>query len=443
MGKNVWPHNADAELSLIGCMLLNNDIINEVASILDNEDFYLVQNQDVFKWLKKASQEDKADTVSLMSSGLADESLAVGYMDKACDVGVWQSRAMLIKKEAIRRKLIVYGRHIERRANTPEWEITPANIVAISDSIRGICPDGMFTSKKNPLDGLERYIKELKSMGGVRFGTGIPNVDCHMAGGILPGQAMGIVGAQGSMKTSLALQGAKDYIRRSGRKVLYLCMDPSMSQDEIRNRLIQAKARMDNREIVYGLLNETEEVFKANEELKAEMGDKLLVIEGPQTVETVSAIVAIERPGAVIYDYLSAMGGFRNDYELANTVMTALNELAKKYKFVNVFLHQMSRTAKIDQRNGNFGNHGKGGGAIEERVHVELELAKYNAPDGDDEHKGWRMIAFTKNRNGDDKVLLVNTIGYCMTFLNEVEEAHFEPGRQSSGGWKVKCIADF
>ena len=42
---NVLPNNLEAEQSLIGCMLIDNDVLSEVADKLTDRDFYQESHQ--------------------------------------------------------------------------------------------------------------------------------------------------------------------------------------------------------------------------------------------------------------------------------------------------------------------------------------------------------------------------------------------------------------
>ena len=445
MNTGVEPRVLETERCILGIALMRSSLLLDINNVVSPDDFYDEKHRKIFqKMLDMRAKGEDVSSIALLEAGIVDQGDLVNLMDDTVIPELWMSRCKSLKQYSIRRKLVRISHHIEKRAKDPSWEVTGANVMAMSNAVTELCPPEALSSDMNPFTGLSRYAQSLREMGGIRFGTGLSSFDRHMAGGVLPGESMNIVGAEGSMKTALAIGGAKDYIRRSRRKVIYFCIDPSMSGDAIRNRLLQAELNMDNKDLIESIMNESPLLLQANDRLNKMYGDWLLVKEGPQSIDSIARMVEKERPGAVIYDYFSSLSGFKNDYDLANVAMTELNELGKKYKFSNIFLHQMSRESKLDQRKGNFGNHAKGGGAAEERVHVEIELASYNALPSEPELAHARLIAFTKNRNGCKGTYIVKTIPHAMVFLDDIIVADFNSGKRTQEqGWRPRSNDEY
>ena len=327
MDSGIEPRLLETERCILGIALMRSSLLSDMEMVISPNDFYDIKHAKIFrKMLEMRDKGEEVNTLSLLEAGVITQPDLVNFMDDTFIPDAWLGRCQSLKRYSIRRQLCRIGTQIQKRVKNPEWEVTGANVMAISNAVAELCPPEVLTSSNNPFAGLSKYAQELREMGGIRFGTGIPSLDRYMAGGILPGESINIVGAQGSMKTSLALQGAKDFIKRSKRKVLYLCIDPSMSQDIIRNRLLQSHLNMDSKELIDSIINGNPSIIEANEALSQRYGDRLLVIEGGQDVQSIGRLIERERPGAVIYDYLSAISGFRNDYDLANVVMKALNE---------------------------------------------------------------------------------------------------------------------
>ncbi len=69
-GLRVPPHNAEAERSVLGAILLNNEAVHRVVEVgIEPRDFYLEAHQKIFDVLLQLSQRGHAlDLVTLSAS---------------------------------------------------------------------------------------------------------------------------------------------------------------------------------------------------------------------------------------------------------------------------------------------------------------------------------------------------------------------------------------
>ena len=89
--NNIMPNNLDAEQALLGCMLIDNDILAEVLEQLDKNDFYQESHQYVLSAMKMVFAERKpVDIVTLCdkleSEGNLKNAGGVSYVSELAQI---------------------------------------------------------------------------------------------------------------------------------------------------------------------------------------------------------------------------------------------------------------------------------------------------------------------------------------------------------------------
>jgi KaiC/GvpD/RAD55 family RecA-like ATPase len=251
------------------------------------------------------------------------------------------------------------------------------------------------------------------------FLFGIPNVD-ELIGGVQPGEMMAISGAQGSMKTSFLLSGIENALVR-GMTVLFYSLD--MTPSEIQERRIQRRLRC-HQYVLHGLIRENSaDVYRAIDEINDIDDGRFHILgnDGPNPdvkIDDIQEMAAHVMPNVLCVDYLTLLRReIQSDLECVNEVMGKFKRLAQSFGIRVVLLSQMGRASKREQFSGVMGGHAKGGGAIEEMVHSEVELFK----DVPGDTGAVPIIAtITKNRRGPSGRSY--RLGYepkCMFFTGE------------------------
>lgn len=263
-------------------------------------------------------------------------------------------------------------------------EVAPVNdkpcdhICALENEVRSWGEDFSFTFGIGPLDG--------------------------SWGGIMPGEIGVLVGAQGSMKTSLAIRGILRTLREQpDSTVLVFSLD--MSAAEFTARFLLQGLGVSMVEL-YGLIrNPTEDYLKIKKEFESFTASRLKILGNTYkkrwSIRGLEAQVGIRLPSLVVVDFLTCLKpAGQSDLECAEEVMPRIQALAQKLGTKFLLLSQMGRSSKSDQSKGAIGGHSKGGGIIEELAHSEIELLKDCGMDEDGQQ---RIVAtITKTRRGQN-----------------------------------------
>jgi replicative DNA helicase len=217
--------------------------------------------------------------------------------------------------------------------------------------------------------------------------------------GLLPGETLSLVGAQGAMKTALALNGIDDFLEHAQKKVLFLSLD--MPPEKIIVRRLMRVMNCDEANVREHIYAKTAEINNAYRTIRErDNGNFRLVgktILNPKTrlaapvdfidLQDVLECIDTEAPAVMVIDFLTKIQAergkpFRSDLEKAERIIPAFQRLAEKRKISMVILSQMGRANKTAAKAGDSGGHGKGGGIIEETVDAEIELLKDALPEG-------------------------------------------------------------
>lgn len=336
-----------------------------------------------------------------------------------CEVGVVQDLREKRSRETVYREYV--WRFSELGLEAPVMalrRIVAAGAVAISRGQESIIDATTAAGRDgDPSTHLARRLAAVKSWRqDAAFTLGISGLD-EVFGGVLPGEIMAITGAQGSMKTSLALCAIERGLDEA-KRISFFSLD--MSPQEVAERRLQLRLELNQRDL-HELIRDGSETVRQTARGIAEQdldrfflagneGDKRWLVDG--------AIrdVITHRSDVLVIDYLTLLKPVgKSDLECAEEVMPKLKNFAQRNSVAVVLLNQMSRTSKREQAAGMVGGHGKGGGIIEEMVHSEIELIK-DYP----EHEGGqdRIIAtVTKTRRGPTRQSFeLDYLPHCLKF---------------------------
>ena len=274
---------------------------------------------------------------------------------------------------------------------------------------------------------------------------GFTPLDKTVGGGLRPGELMLIGGAQGTGKTTMALQMARNVALAGNSNVLYICFE----HDELYllNRLIaleSAMAHLPNRggairiqdvraEIVQSWMEEGEggrlnladnPKLRPSVERIARYGQSLFLLRGSQTASTIDNIRKLvqqhrelsgERQLMVVIDYLQKVPQIPEpgtETEKVTFVVNGLKDIALSEDVPLVTIVAADKEGLKASRLRNF--HLRGSSAINYEADIILILnEKYNIvakvniefnPYQAQRFRDWVIVSVEKNRGGQDNV---------------------------------------
>src|SRR6202007_1480980 len=259
------PNNLDAERSVLGAVLLDNNALNAAIENLKPEDFFLDQHRRVFTQMIALGEAQQAiDLITLTEElhrrGDLEAAGGAPYLASLADgmprVSNIEHYARIVKEKAILRNLIHTTHNIQQRAFEGE-DGADAILDGAESSIFALAEDrvraGLISVKdivRDNFERLERIFKEGKSITGIA--TGYMELD-KLTYGLQPSELLIFAARPSQGKTALALNLAENIAIRAGQPVAMFSLE--MSKESLLQRLVASLAQIDAHKFRTGRLS--------------------------------------------------------------------------------------------------------------------------------------------------------------------------------------------
>jgi replicative DNA helicase len=366
-GATVPPHSEEAEVSVLGSVLLSSDAANIALEKLQPEDFYRPSHQAIFDAvaaLFNANEPIDAVTVTeaLRRTGMLERVGGVGYLTELIDQVPTTSNIEhytgIVEEHALRRRLMrVAGDvvSIATRTSEPIQEVLDRAEQAVFSVAERRVGDGL--SPIDPLLGPAIEQAEARNRQGSEItgiATGFRDLDRKLAG-LHPTNLVVIAARPAMGKTALALNIAQK-VAVQGEPVAIFSLE--MSREEVVTRMLCAEGRIDSQRLRTGRLTESD-FTKLSNAASVLYKRPIFVDDSPGlTVTEIRAKCRRMRrkPGLslVIVDYLQLMssaGGENRQQEIA-IISRSLKNLARELSVPIIAVSQLNRSleAREDKR---------------------------------------------------------------------------------------------
>jgi replicative DNA helicase len=411
------PHNHEAERTVLGAVLVDNQAFNSAAELLTREDFYRDGHRRIFDAMAAlAERSQPIDLVTLKDELVRESALeAVGgaaYLAALVDgvprITSVEHWSRIIKEKAVLRKLIHAGNRIVQSCFEGEDE-AGALLDQAEKSIFDIAEKRIragFLSMREIVKESFRTIDQLSQSKEVVTGlaTGFVDID-EMTSGLQNGELV-IVAARPAMgKTSFCLNIAQHVAMRVGQTVGLFSLE--MSKEQLALRLLCADARIDAHRLRTGKLNEKDwaRLAKAYNDL----AQSRIFIDDSATISPLEMRAKCRRLkaehglGLVIVDYLQLVTGAgrsENRQQELSAISRSMKGLAKELGVPVIALSQLSRApeARTDRRPQL--SDLRESGALEQDADIVMFIYREEEYKPSDENRGLAEIIIGKQRNG-------------------------------------------
>src|SRR6201993_2341335 len=420
------PSNLDAERSVLGAVLLDNNALNTAIEALRAEDFFLPQHRHVFtQMIALAEAQHAIDLVTLTEElhrrGELEASGGAPYLASLVDgvprVSNVEHYARIVKEKAILRNLIHATHNIQQRALEGE-EGADSILDGAESSIFAIAEDrikaGLIPVKdivRDNFERLEKIFREGKSITGVS--TGYTELDKLLSG--FQNSELLILAARPSQgKTALALNLAENISIRGGLPVAFFSLE--MSKESLLQRLVASVAQIDAHKFRTGHLSR-EDWRRMTEALGTISSAPLWIDDAGSTsvLEIGAKARRLKREkglSLVVVDYLQLITGrgrFSNRQEEVSSISRGLKGLAKELQLPVLVLSQLTRAPEREERGPQLSDL-RESGAIEQDADVVMFIYRphWSKMEASPEERDQAEIQVAKQRNGPtDKVRFV------------------------------------
>lgn len=418
MDLKIPPYSEEAEVSVVGAMLLSKDAINVVTESLKTDDFYIEPHRMIYEAiLALDTRNEPSDMVTvseeLKRQGNLEAAGGIEYLanvtSSVAAVSNTKYYCEIIKEKSTLRSLIDAADKILAMGYSKE-----ATAIQVMESAE----DSIFrineASNKKGLVHLKEVLvesfKEMEkrannpnSLTGVT--TGFLDLDRKLSG--LQKSDLVLLAARPSMgKTALMVNIATNAAEKAKAKVAVFSLE--MSKHQLTQRIISSYTHIDLSKIISGKLNDDEwtRVISAMPTISAldiEIDDTPGIT--PVELKAKCRRLKMERGlDLVVIDYLQLMevgGNNESRQQEISKISRGLKALAKDLEVPVVALSQLSRAPEMRADHRPILSDLRESGAIEQDADVVMFLYRdeyYNKEQSEEPNVGEVIIA--KHRNG-------------------------------------------
>jgi len=424
------PHDLDAEMSLLGSMMLEREAIGAILPIIpahEAERFYQPAHQELFTVLCDLYDQNKpidlvvAKDELLRRNGMEKVGGEAYMIDLVQSVGSWvnaEHYARIVRDKSMLRDLISCAGHIINDAYDS------------SDHARDVldrAEQSLFKTTEQRVSGeaasLKDTISEVFRMiesRGEHFlsglATGFIELD-ELTSGFQPGELI-IIAARPSMgKTALGLNIAERIAVDEKIPVAFFSME--MSRQQIAQRILCSRGRVDSHKMRRGMLSEDEIAQLAYVCQDLEQAPLLIDDTPGMSVQELRAktrrLHLKHDVRCVFIDYLQLMFAPNVDRKLANrqeeiaTISRGLKALARELNIPVVAMAQLNRASEAREGHRPRMSDLRESGAIEQDADVVMLLHReeYYKPT-DPSLKGQAELILAKQRNGPTDLIRIH-----------------------------------
>ena len=415
----VPPQNIEAEQSILGSILLDNQALNNVLEILSVKDFYNEAHRRIFAaTIELSDRNEPCDLITLTNilknnkqldavGGMAYLASLVDNVPSAANAAYY---AKIVKEKAILRMLIGTATEILKNSYDTSAEIDQvldkAEHAIFEISENKIRP-AFFPIKdiiKDSFKTIERLYERKALITGVP--TGFEKID-DLTSGLQKSELIIIAGRPSMGKTAFALNIASHAAVEMGLPVAIFSLE--MAKEQLAMRMLASEAKVDSHRLRQGRLGETD--WPKLTIAAGRLSDAPIFIDDKPAIMVLEMKAKARRLKAesglelIVLDYLQLMrgGGNRDSREQEiSEISRSLKALAKELNVPVIALSQLNR--KVEDRTNRRPQMAdlRESGAIEQDADLIAFIYRdelYNKSE-DNPEKGMAEIIIGKQRNG-------------------------------------------
>ncbi len=443
-GLGDMPHNLEAEQALLGCLILDPRIQNEVASFLNEEDFYAESHKYIFNAITSLIKSNlPVDLVTISDmldkQGTINQAGGIEYLTSLTDVmpgtANYQKYVDIVSRDSLARRLILGSAEIidnskkslEKNealafAEKTIFEISNNEDTSTIQPLNKIIPDVMTR--------LDELAKDTSAYHGIK--TKYKGLDNLLNG--LHNSDLIILAARPAVgKTSFAMNIVEN-VATQGKTCAVFSLE--MGKDQIAQRLLCSVAGVSMSKAMKGQMSKTEwlKIAKAREVLSKTniFIDDSAIITPSQIISKCRRLKRKYGLDLVMIDYIQLMSpekGRKSDnrQQEITEISRNLKILAKEINVPVLALSQLSRAVESRKGRPQLADL-RESGAIEQDADIVMFI--HNPEKGATEQeiasgavkKGVREIIIDKHRNGATGLIKLFFQGECTKFLNYNED---------------------
>ena len=366
------PNNIEAEQSIIGSILVTNEIFDEINTIISSVNFYDPMHQKIYNAIENLIYKGMLANPITLKNYFEDEKDDLNipeYLVKITKFSTSVRQAIeyskIIYDMFVRRELIKISEQTIDNAKINDLDTNGQNIIENSERLLfDLAEKGSFNSSLVKFDDAMKQTIEMasaayKNEGGiVGVPTGLRDLDDKL-GGLHQSDLIIIAGRPSMGKTSLATNiafHAAKHIQDSGKKSSIAFFSLEMSSEQLSTRILSEQARIGSNDIRRGRISD--EQFDQFLETSKNIAELPLFIDETPAISIAAMsnrarrIKRLHGLDMIVVDYIQLMKGttFNKDGRVQeiSQITQGLKAIAKELGVPVVALSQLSR--QVEQR---------------------------------------------------------------------------------------------
>jgi len=452
------PHSIEAEMAVLGGVLLNNDVWEHVTERVSEDDFYRKDHRIIFRamttldddgqpydvvtvaeWLENHQQLDDAGGLTYLAA-LAERTPGVSNIKAYADI---------VRKRSVLRQLAQATNKISENVFNPqglsnEQILDQAEQVVFEIAERESKGRRTYDTIKDllvsALDKIDELFRRDSHITGVA--TGFDKFD-ELTAGLQPSDLVIIAGRPSMGKTALAINFAEHAVIQDKLAVAIFSME--MSGSSLAMRMMSSLGRIDQHKIRTGKLKDEDwpRLTSAVEILK----DARLFVDDtpaltPSEIRARCRRIYREHGGLdmVIVDYLQLMqvaGTSENRATEISEISRSLKAMAKELNVPVIAISQLNRSLEQRQDKRPVMSDLRESGAIEQDADLIVFIYRDEVYNEGTAEEGKAEIIIAKQRNGPIGKVVLTFLGQYTKFENYIPDPNFpvSGGDFASGGY--------
>lgn len=446
----VPPNSIEAEQSLIGGLMQDNEAWDKVADLIVAHDFYRKDHQLIFNAIAELAEDGHPCDVVTVSEFLGNRSElgAAGGLEYLATLtnetpGAANVRAYakILRERSTLRSLISAGNEISGNAYTTEGRtaselVDEAERMVFEIAEKGSRGKAGFKSLKQILPEAVDRIDLLHQSGGDITGipTGFNEFD-KLTAGLQPGDLVIVAGRPSMGKTTLAINIAEN--AAIGARIPTAVFSMEMPSQQLAFRMISSLGRVDQTHLRTGKFPD-EDWSRINTAVQL-MSDAPIYIDdspGLSPTEIRARARRLKREsnlGLIVLDYLQLMqvhGNTENRATEISEISRSLKSLAKELSVPIIALSQLNRSVEQRQDKRPVMSDLRESGAIEQDADLIIFIYREEVYKPDTPRKGIADISIAKQRNGPIGEFPLTFVGRFTKFENWVPDSYADESFQ-------------
>ena len=442
----VAPHSIEAEQSVLGGLMLDNEAWDKISDIVIEDDFYRRDHRMIFRAIDALAEKGSPFDVVTLSEWLEsnDQLEAAGGLPylgtlakntpSAANILAY---AKIVRERSVLRQLISVGHKIstscyETEGRKSEELLDNAEKLVFKIAEQGARGRREFTSIKDLLvkavDRIDTLFQQDNPITGVP--TGFEDFD-EMTSGLQPSDLVIVAGRPSMGKTTFAMNIAEHAAVKTQMPVAVFSME--MPGEQLAMRMLSSLGRIDQHRVRTGKLDDDD--WPRLTHAVGQLAEAPLFIDDTPALSPTELRSRARRLmrehglGLIVIDYLQLMqirGGSENRTNEISEISRNLKSLAKELNVPIIALSQLNRSLEQRPNKRPVMSDLRESGAIEQDADVITFIYRDEVYNEDSPDKGIAEIIIGKQRNGPIGTVRMTFIGQYTRFENYVSTNMYE-----------------